>query len=55
MHYSNLKKVPADERCGASGTNQLDIDVSGYAALTGKSWSSSGSPNLRISIASVSC
>jgi hypothetical protein len=46
--------VPAAERCGASGTNALDIDESAYKALTGSSWSSS-SPNLDISIASSSC
>ncbi|QKX54648.1 uncharacterized protein TRUGW13939_01736 [Talaromyces rugulosus] len=46
--------VPADERCGSSSTNALDIDESAYEALTGTSWSSS-SPNLLISIDSASC
>ena len=27
--------IPANERCGDSGTNQLDIDQSAYLALTG--------------------
>ena len=31
--------VPADERCGDGGTNQLDIDQGAYAALTGTGWS----------------
>ncbi|TVY15687.1 hypothetical protein LARI1_G007667 [Lachnellula arida] len=47
-------EVPADERCGSSGTNSLDVDQSGYVGLTGGSWSSS-SPNLAISIESASC
>ena len=34
---------------------RLDIDVGAYPALTGKSWSSSGSPNLEISVESASC
>jgi hypothetical protein len=32
--------VPADERCGSSSSNSLDIDISAYQALTGSSWSS---------------
>jgi hypothetical protein len=46
--------VPADERCGSSSTNSLDIDVSAYEALTGTAWTSS-SPNLDVSIESSSC
>lgn len=46
--------VPADERCGSSSTNSLDIDESAYAALTGSGWTNS-SPNLEISITSSSC
>jgi len=46
--------VPSAERCGA-GTNALDIDVNAYSTLTGKSWTSSGSPNLNIQIEDSSC
>ena len=46
--------VPADERCGSSSTNAVDIDISAYQALTGTAWSSS-SPNLDVSIESSSC
>ena len=28
--------VPANQRCGAAGVNQLDIDQSAYQALTGQ-------------------
>ena len=28
--------VPSNQRCGDSGTNQLDIDRSAYMALTGQ-------------------
>lgn len=44
--------------CGSiadSESFRLDIDVGAYPALTGKSWSSSGSPNLEISVDSASC
>lgn len=46
--------VPANQRCGDAGTNQLDIDTAGYKALTGKEWTSS-SPNLIIAITPVEC
>ncbi|KAJ5625740.1 hypothetical protein N7510_002049 [Penicillium lagena] len=46
--------VPADERCGSSSTNSIDIDVSAYTALTGTGWSS-GSPNLLVNISPSSC
>ena len=46
--------VPADERCGSSSTNSVDIDLSAYQALTGTTWSSSV-PNLDVSIESTSC
>ncbi|MCJ1225000.1 hypothetical protein MMC12_001647 [Toensbergia leucococca] len=46
--------VPADERCGDGGTNQLDIDQGAYAALTGTGWSD-GNPNLDISISPIGC
>lgn len=45
--------VPANERCGDSGTNQLDIDQSAYQALTGTPFGSG--PNLQISIAPSDC
>ncbi|KAI9654326.1 MAG: hypothetical protein M1821_006642 [Bathelium mastoideum] len=32
--------VPADERCGSSSTNALDIDQNAYQALTGQSFGS---------------
>ncbi|MCJ1396458.1 hypothetical protein MMC18_009348, partial [Xylographa bjoerkii] len=31
-------QVPADERCGSSATNSLDIDLGAYQALTGGAW-----------------
>jgi hypothetical protein len=46
--------VPADERCGSSSTNSVDIDISAYSALTGTGWSS-GSPNLLVNISPSSC
>ncbi|MCJ1302054.1 hypothetical protein MMC08_004855, partial [Hypocenomyce scalaris] len=45
---------PADQRCGDPSTNQLDIDVGGYEALTGQGFTS-GSPNLEIGITPVEC
>lgn len=45
--------VPADERCGSSSTNALDIDQSAYQALTGTPFGSG--PNLMISIAPSDC
>ena len=30
--------TPANERCGSSSTNSLDIDMSAYQALTGQAW-----------------
>ena len=30
------QSTPANQRCGDSGTNQLDIDQSAYVALTGQ-------------------
>jgi hypothetical protein len=47
-------EVPAEERCGSSSTNSLDIDQSAYVALTGENFGS-GVPNLVISISAVSC
>lgn len=46
--------VPAYERCGDANTNQLDIDVGAYEALTGQKWTSS-SANLEIGITPVEC
>lgn len=46
--------VPANERCGSSSTNAIDIDVSSYYALTGTGWTSS-SPNLMVNISPSSC
>lgn len=46
--------MPADERCGSSSTNSVDIDVGAYSALTGTGWSGS-SPNLLVSITPSSC
>ena len=39
--------VPSNQRCGDSGTNQLDIDTSAYMALTGQAF---GSVSARISL-----
>ena len=30
--------VPSNQRCGDSGTNQLDIDSNAYMALTGQAF-----------------
>ncbi|KAA6414166.1 MAG: hypothetical protein FRX48_02528 [Lasallia pustulata] len=46
--------VPANQRCGSTSTNQLDIDVGAYEALTGQNWTES-SGNLEIGIAPVEC
>ncbi|MCJ1473893.1 hypothetical protein MMC13_002548 [Lambiella insularis] len=45
--------VPADERCGSSATNSLDIDIGAYQALTGAAWNNS--PNLHVMIQPVVC
>ncbi|MCJ1376198.1 hypothetical protein MMC20_007439 [Loxospora ochrophaea] len=46
-------EVPADERCGSSTTNAMDIDQAAYLPLTGETFGSG--PNLNISITPVYC
>ncbi|MCJ1462922.1 hypothetical protein MMC07_001526 [Pseudocyphellaria aurata] len=50
-----LKIVPAQERCGDSSTNYLDIDYNAYVKLTGSAWVEGGSANLKIQIDEVDC
>ncbi|KAI4195415.1 MAG: hypothetical protein LQ346_003434, partial [Caloplaca aetnensis] len=44
--------VPANQRCADPNTNQVDIDLSAYPALTGQSYQSGVTPNLDITITS---
>lgn len=37
--------MPSTQRCGDSGTNQLDIDTSAYMALTGQAFGNVGASN----------
>lgn len=45
--------MPASQRCGDAGTNQLDIDQSAYMALTGQAFGNG--PTLMISISPSCC
>jgi hypothetical protein len=45
--------VPANERCGDSSTNSVDLDQSAYLPLTGQDFGSG--PNLMVSITPSSC
>ncbi|MCJ1459776.1 hypothetical protein MMC28_010155 [Mycoblastus sanguinarius] len=45
--------MPADQRCGDPGTNQLDIDQTAYMALTGQAFGSG--PSLNVAIAPSCC
>ena len=40
--------VPPEERCGSTQTDALDIDVSAYNHLTGQSYRSGVTPNLKV-------
>ena len=37
--------MPSTQRCGDSGTNQLDIDTSAYMALTGQAFGNVSAKN----------
>lgn len=45
--------MPSTQRCGDSGTNQLDIDTSAYMALTGQAFGNG--PTLNIAISPSCC
>ncbi|KAF2229882.1 hypothetical protein EV356DRAFT_580508 [Viridothelium virens] len=47
-------QTPANQRCGDSSTNQLDIDYNAYEQLTDTAYTS-GLPNLAIGIQPTTC
>ncbi|KAL8864775.1 MAG: hypothetical protein Q9174_007227, partial [Haloplaca sp. 1 TL-2023] len=50
-NYCKAGSIPANQRCGDAGTNQVDIDLSAYPVLSGgQAYESGKTPNLDIDI-----
>ena len=54
-YCKSLVGVAPEGRCGAIGTDALDIDLSAYGDLTGQAYAAGSTPNLRIGIEATDC